>query len=230
MLTDLQSGFLNLLLSSGALRFGSFKTKSGRMSPFFLNSGAFDHGTILRDVARCYAKQLVAFSKSQGITSWHLYGPAYKGITLAAATAMELALETGQEVPFTFNRKEVKDHGEGGFFIGRQITENSELIIVEDVLTGGTSVRQTLELLKPIGPMVRAVIIGVDRMERGLGQMSAAAEIRSTLNIPVIAILSIQEIVDALWQHGRPVPRLGKIWLDESLKKSIDDYRAQWGG
>jgi len=230
MLSDLQSYFLDLLLSSGALRFGNFKTKSGRLSPFFLNSGAFDHGAILRDVARCYAKQLVAFSKAQGISSWHLYGPAYKGITLAAATAMELSLETGQEVPFTFNRKEVKDHGEGGLFVGRDISENTELIIVEDVLTGGTSVRQTLDLLWPIGPKVRAVIIGVDRMERGLGQISAAAEIRSTFNIPVVSILSIQEIVDALWQNGRPVTRVGKNWLDASLKTSIDEYRAQWGG
>lgn len=230
MLTDLQSRFLDLLLSSGALRFGKFKTKSGRMSPFFLNSGAFDHGVILRDVARCYAKQLVQFSKDNGISSWHLYGPAYKGITLAAATAMELASETGQEIPFTFNRKEVKDHGEGGLFVGREISEHSELIIVEDVLTGGTSVRQTLELLSPIGPKVRAVIVGVDRMERGLGHATAAADLRTAFKIPVVAILSIQEIVDALWQNGLPVARLGKHWLDANLKSSIDEYRAQWGG
>lgn len=230
MLTDLQGSFLDLLLSSGALRFGQFKTKSGRMSPFFLNSGAFDHGEILRAVARCYAKRLVHFSKTNPISTWHLYGPAYKGITLAAATAMELALETGKEVAFTFNRKEVKDHGEGGVFIGRGIGENSEIVIVEDVLTGGTSVRQTLDLLKSINPSVRAVIVGVDRMERGVGQYTAAAEIQEVFKIPVVSILSIQEIIDALWQDGRPLPRMGKAWLDSSLKASIDKYRSQWGG
>jgi orotate phosphoribosyltransferase len=230
MLTDLQGSFLDLLLSSGALRFGQFKTKSGRMSPFFLNSGAFDHGEILRSVARCYAKRLVHFSKTNPISTWHLYGPAYKGITLAAATAMELALETGKEVAFTFNRKEVKDHGEGGFLIGREIRANSEIVIVEDVLTGGTSVRQTLDLLRPINPRVGAVIVGVDRMERGVGQYTAAAEIRDAFKIPVVSILSIQEIIDALWQDGRPLPRMGKAWLDSSLKASIDEYRSQWGG
>lgn len=230
MLTDLQSSFLDLLLSSGALRFGRFKTKSGRMSPFFLNSGAFDNGEILRAAARCYAKRLFHFSKTNPISTWHLYGPAYKGITLAAATAMELALETGKEVSFTFNRKEVKDHGEGGLFIGREISENSEIVIVEDVLTGGTSVRQTLDLLRPINPRVGAVIVGVDRMERGVGQYSAAAEIWETFKIPVVSILSIEEIVDALWQNGHPVPRMGREWLDSSLKVSVDEYRAQWGG
>jgi orotate phosphoribosyltransferase len=230
MLTDLQGCFLDLLLSSGALRFGQFKTKSGRMSPFFLNSGAFDHGEILRSVARCYAKRLVNFSKMNPISTWHLYGPAYKGITLAAATAMELALETGKEVAFTFNRKEAKDHGEGGLFIGREISANSEIVIVEDVLTGGTSVRQTLDLLRPINPRVGAVIVGVDRMERGVGQYSAAAEIETAFKIPVVSILSIQEIIDALWQDGHPLPRMGKAWLDSSLKASIDEYRSQWGG
>lgn len=230
MLTDLKSRFLDLLLSSGALKFGGFKTKSGRLSPFFMNSGAFDHGLILRNVARCYADQIELFSKSHGIWSWHLYGPAYKGITLASATAVELALKTGKEVAFTFNRKELKNHGEGGLFIGRDIDQNSELIVVEDVLTGGTSVRQTLELLKPFGSKVRAVVIGVDRMERGLSDMSAAAEIRETLNIPVVSILTIQEIVDALWQNGAPLARLGKHWLDANIKAAIDDYRTHWGG
>lgn len=230
MLSTNQNKFLDLLLESGALKFGSFKTKSGRTSPFFFNSGAFDHGRILSQVAECYADRLVSFSKSHNIQGFHLYGPAYKGITLAAATAMEAARITGQEVPFTFNRKERKEHGEGGDFIGRQITKQSRLIIIEDVMTGGTSVRESVDLLCPIGPTFCGVVIGVDRMERGKTSLCASKEIFQEFKIPVVSILTIDEIVGSLWQNGSPVPRMDRVWITKDIKTSIDHYRSEWGG
>jgi len=230
MLSDLQNRFLDLLLESGALKFGEFKTKSGRTSPFFLNFGAFDHGAILRDVAKCYAGKILEFADNNSLKGLHLYGPAYKGITLASAAAMEVASMTGREVPFTFNRKEIKDHGEGGHFVGRAINQGSEVIIVEDVITGGTSIRETMSLMASSKAKLRGVVVGVDRMERGTGVQRASREIEVTFNVPVSAILTIEDIVSALWQNGQPLQRLGKIWINSELKANIEGYRKEWGG
>ena len=224
-LSPLQNRFLDLLLSSGALRFGEFKTKSGRYSPYFMNTGAFDHGRLLRDVARCYAEFIdLSFSGPA-----HLYGPAYKGITLAAATAMELSAIRSVEVPFTFNRKEAKGHGEGGVFVGRKPRVDCPLLIVEDVMTGGTSIRETMEILAPMKITVRGVVIGVDRQERGETDLAAAAEVTKKFGCPVKAILTMDEIIKALWFSDKPVERLGKIWIDDSIKSHIDSYRESWG-
>jgi orotate phosphoribosyltransferase len=220
-LTQLQSKFLDLLLTSGALKFGEFKTKSGRISPYFINTGAFDHGAVLGKVAECYA-HLIRSRFRDGI---HLYGPAYKGITLAAATTLELAKYSNEDVPFTFNRKEAKDHGEGGVFVGRALSPSHPVIIIEDVMTGGTSIRETMELLKPRNISVRAVVIGIDRQERGLGSQQASLEVQADFGCPVMAILTIDEIVRALWN----TERLGKIWVDGQIKSRIDQYRTNWG-
>ena len=225
VLSPLQNRFLDLLLSSGALRFGEFKTKSGRLSPYFMNTGAFDHGSLLRDVARCYAEFMdQAFSGPI-----HLYGPAYKGITLAAATAVELSSIRSAEVPFTFNRKEAKDHGEGGLFVGRIPDKSTPLVIIEDVMTGGTSIRETMVVLAAREIPVRGVVIGVDRQERGEGDLAASDEVTKKYGFPVKAILTMDEIIKALWVANKPVERLGKIWIDESVKYRIGDYRAAWG-
>lgn len=229
MLSNNQSRFLDLLLVSGALKFGSFKTKSGRVSPFFFNSGAFDHGSLLSDVAECYASRIVEFARMASLPEIHLYGPAYKGITLAAAAAMATARILSREVPFTFNRKEVKDHGEGGVFVGRAVTRHTNLVVVEDVMTGGTSVRETIELLRPIGAKICGVVIGVDRMERGSGAERASIEISSKYNIPVLPILTIDEIVNELWRDGAPVHRLGQDWITKNIRAEIEQYRAEWG-
>lgn len=213
--------FLDLLLASGALQFGSFKTKSGRLSPYFINTGSFDNGALLSQIAGCYA-DLIQRVLPGG--PWHLFGPAYKGIALATSIAQELSRRTGQEVPYTFNRKEAKDHGEGGSFIGRCLTANSSLVITEDVMTGGTSVRDCLEFLKPIGAQVKDVVVGVDRQERGRDQRLASAEISQDYHIRVHAILCLEEIVQILWNK----PRLGKVWIDDDIKKRIDLYRAEW--
>ena len=214
--------FLDLLLSSGALKFGSFKTKSGRVSPYFFNMGAIDTGEALTKVACCYADCVL---ESLGALELHLFGPAYKGIPLATSVAQELSRRLGIPIPFTFNRKEIKDHGERGSFIGRDILPSSRLIIVEDVMTGGTSVRETLALVSPVGASVRAVFIGVDRQERGVGGQVAAQEVTQELGIPVFAILTLDEIISALWN----VRRNGRIWIDDQLKAEIDAYRKKFG-
>ena len=229
-LSPLQNRYLDLLLAGGVLKFGSFKTKSGRLSPFFLNSGAFDHGSILREVAKCYSERVVEFAAHQGVSDIHLYGPAYKGITLAAATAIEVALITGREVPFTFNRKEAKDHGEGGRFVGREISPGVSLFIIEDVMTGGTSIRETMDILAPTGAKVRGVFIGVDRLELGADNVRASSEVQLRYNFPVISILTIDEIVDALWRNGAAVERLGRVWITAQIKSEIERYRSEWGG
>jgi orotate phosphoribosyltransferase len=224
-LSKVQNDFLDLLLSSGALRFGSFKTKSGRISPYFLNTGAFDHGGLLSRVGVCYA----AFIAEKFPQERHLYGPAYKGITLAAATAMELARITGREVPFTFNRKEAKDHGEGGVFVGRDLRAGASVLIIEDVMTGGTSIRETMAILTPRGVRVAAVIVGVDRQERGQGANLAAIETTQTFACSVAAILTIDEIIAELWDGTNGVQRLGQVWIDGATKAQIDAYRCAWG-
>lgn len=221
VLAPLQNRFLDLLLTSGALKFGEFKTKSGRLSPYFMNTGAFDHGRVLGDVAICYA-QLI---RSKFKDSIHLYGPAYKGITLAAATAIELSRSGSDEIPFTFNRKEAKDHGEGGVFVGRSLTPGQSVIVVEDVMTGGTSIRETMELLRPRNVSIRAVVIGIDRQERGVGTRQASLEVQADFGCPVFSILTIDDIVKALWRQQR----LGKVWIDDQIKSRIDTYRAHWG-
>lgn len=214
--------FLDLLLISGALKFGEFKTKSGRVSPYFFNTGCFDSGKILTDVAACYAELILSrFDPAQ----IHLYGPAYKGIPLATSIAQELSKRTGQDIPFTFNRKEVKSHGEGGSFIGRALNKDSKLIIVEDVMTGGTSIRETLELLRPIGAKIEAVIIGVDREERGTGSEKAAVEMTKDFGIPVHPILRLNEILGLLWNQ----PRSGRIWVNDEIKQRADAYQRQFG-
>lgn len=216
------SRFLDLLLASGALKFGEFKTKSGRLSPYFFNTGCFDSGRVLNDVAACYSDLILSHFDPKQI---HLYGPAYKGIPLATSIAQELAKRTGQDIPFTFNRKEAKAHGEGGSFIGRSLNKDSKLIIVEDVMTGGTSIRETLALLKPIGASIEAVIIGVDREERGSGDLKAAVEMTKEYGIPVHAILRLQDILGLLWNK----PRQGRVWVTDEIMQSADTYQRQFG-
>jgi orotate phosphoribosyltransferase len=222
---ELRQRFLDLLLESGALKFGEFNTKSGRVSPFFFNTGCFDHGKLLSDVARCYA-ELIA---SRFSPPYHLYGPAYKGITLAAAVAVELAEITGLQVPFTFNRKEVKDHGEGGRFVGRALTPESPLIIVEDIITGGTSINETMAMLTPLRIPVRAVVVGIDRQERGSGREIASREIMVRHGAEVCSVICLEEILSELWGSGRPRERLGRTWIDSKIKSAIDQYRITWG-
>jgi orotate phosphoribosyltransferase len=214
--------FLEILLSSGVLRFGEFITKSGRQSPYFFNTGLFDSGARLDLVGQLYAESIHAF---YGSSIDNLYGPAYKGIPLAVMTASHLTKLSGRDISFTFNRKETKDHGEGGLLVGRQYQGGEKVLIIEDVITGGTSFRETLSLLKKQPVTIVGIIVGIDRQERGTGTQSALDEIEDTTGIKTHSIISVSDIIERL--HGRTVQ--GRIWIDDDCLKKIRSYQQKYG-
>jgi len=184
-----QRAFLELALQRKALRFGEFTLKSGRISPYFFNAGLFDSGSALARVGRAYAQAAV----SSGIAFDMLFGPAYKGIALAAATAIALSETQARDVPFAFDRKEAKTHGEGGLLIGAPM--KGRVLIVDDVITAGTAIRQSLELIRAQGATAAGVLIALDRQERGQGNLSAAQEVQAEFGIPVIAVARLDELL-----------------------------------
>ena len=185
-----QREFLELSLDRQVLRFGEFTLKSGRVSPYFFNAGLFDSGGALLALGRAYAEAALR----SGIAFDMLFGPAYKGIALAVATAAALADRHGRDVPVAFNRKEAKDHGEGGLLIGAPL--RGRVLIVDDVITAGTSVRESLALIRAHGAEPAGVLIALDRQERGSGEQSAADEVRTGLGLPVHAIATLDELLD----------------------------------
>jgi orotate phosphoribosyltransferase len=187
-MTDFRHQFLAFALAREVLRFGEFVTKAGRKSPYFFNAGLFDDGESLRQLGRYYAQALEA----SGIGGDQLFGPAYKGITLAAATAIALA-ENGHNLPYSFNRKEAKDHAEGGIIVGAPL--KGRIVIVDDVITAGTSVRESVELIRAHGAKPAGVLIALDRMERGQGSRSAVQEVQQTFGIPVVAIATLDDVM-----------------------------------
>jgi len=186
---DYQRAFIELAIARNALRFGEFTLKSGRVSPYFFNAGLFDSGAALLALGRAYARAAldseVAFDM--------LFGPAYKGIALAAATAMALAGQHGRDVPVAYNRKEAKGHGEGGVLIGAPLA--GRVLIVDDVITAGTAIRESIGLIRDSGAAPAGVLIALDRQERGSGELSATAEVESQFGIPVIAIARLDELL-----------------------------------
>ena len=187
-MTDFRQAFLAFSLAREVLRFGEFVTKAGRRSPYFFNAGLFDDGESLRRLGQFYADALLA----SGIAFDQLFGPAYKGITLAAATAIALA-EKGQNVPFCFNRKEAKDHGEGGQIVGAPLA--GRVVIVDDVITDGAAKREAIELIRAQGAEPVAVLIALDRMERGQGEASAVQELQARFGVPVVAIATLDDLM-----------------------------------
>nr|WP_208399651.1 MULTISPECIES: orotate phosphoribosyltransferase [unclassified Dyella] len=171
------------------LRFGEFTLKSGRQSPYFFNMGRIDSGAALARLGRAYASALV----NSGVPVDMLFGPAYKGIPLAAATAIALADEHGRDLPWAYNRKEAKDHGEGGVLVGAPL--QGRVLIVDDVMTAGTAVRESLALIRAQGATPAGVLIALDRQERGTGALSAAQEVAADYGIPVIAITSLSDVM-----------------------------------
>ncbi|MEO8537521.1 MAG: orotate phosphoribosyltransferase [Betaproteobacteria bacterium] len=211
-MTDFRQDFLGFALARDVLRFGEFITKAGRKSPYFFNAGSISDGEGLRRLGEFYAKAVLA----SRIEYDQLFGPAYKGITLAAATAIALAA-TGQNVPFSFNRKEAKDHGEGGQVVGAPL--RGRVMIVDDVITAGTSIRQSVSLIEAAGATPAGVLIALDRMERGQGDGSAVAEIRDRFGIPVVAIATLDDVMTFIAAR----PELA------AARPAIDDYRARYG-
>jgi orotate phosphoribosyltransferase len=184
-----QREFLDLALAKNALRFGEYTLKSGRVSPYFFNAGLFDSGAALATLGRAYAQSAV----DSQVDFDMLFGPAYKGIALATATAVALAREHARDVPVAFNRKETKDHGEGGVLIGAPLA--GRVLIVDDVISAGTAIRESLALIRHLGATPAGVLIALDRQERGQGTQSAAQEISAEFGVPVLAIARLDELL-----------------------------------
>ena len=186
---DYQRDFIELTLQRDVLRFGEFTLKSGRVSPYFFNMGRIDSGAALARLGRAYAAAVV----NSGLQVDMLFGPAYKGIPLAAATAIALADQQGRDLPWAYNRKEAKDHGEGGTLVGAPLS--GRVLIVDDVMTAGTAVRESLALIRANGATPAGVLIALDRQERGQGELSAAQEVQRDYGIPVVAITSFADVL-----------------------------------
>lgn len=193
---DYQREFIAFALQRGVLRFGEFTLKSGRVSPYFFNAGLFDSGASLARLGEYYARALL----DAGIGFDTLFGPAYKGIPLVAATAIGLERVAGRDVPFAFDRKEIKDHGEGGRLVGAPL--RGDVIVVDDVISAGTSVRESVTLIHAAGARLAAVVIALDRQERGTSRRSAVQEVADAHGVPVIAIADLDTLVAYLTDTG----------------------------
>jgi orotate phosphoribosyltransferase len=204
--------FVDFAIRAGVLRFGEFKTKAGRLSPYFFNAGLFDDGEKLGELAGFYARAALA----SGIAFDVIFGPAYKGITLAAATAVALA-GLGHNVPFCFNRKEAKDHGEGGMIVGAPL--KGRALIIDDVITDGASKREAIDMIRAAGATPAGVLIALDRQERGQGELSATQEVSRDYGLPVTAIASLADILATL--RGRQG--------DGGNVERIEEYRKRYG-
>lgn len=210
---DYQRKFIEFALKVGVLQFGEFTLKSGRKSPYFFNSGLFNTGAALSQLGRAYAHAIVG----SGIPFDMLFGPAYKGIPLVSAVSIALADHHGRDVPYAFNRKEAKDHGEGGTVVGAPL--KGRVLLIDDVISAGTSVRESVQLIEKCGAKLSGVMIALNRQERGQGTLSAIQEVEQSLNIKVGSIIALDQLVDYLTQQPG---------TDDALRR-IKDYRAQYG-
>lgn len=193
---EYQKQFLDYVIQRKILRFGEFTLKSGRQSPYFFNAGLFNTGEALAFIGRCYAAAI----EDSGIPFDVLFGPAYKGIPLAAAATIALAEHFKRDVPYCFNRKEAKDHGEGGSIVGSPLT--GRVLVVDDVITAGTAIREVMGIIQTAGATAAGVVVALDRQEKGQGSLSAIGEIRQQYGIPVVSIVSLNQIVNYLEVDG----------------------------
>jgi len=214
--------FIEFMVRSQVLTFGDFITKSGRKTPFFINTCNYKTGEQIKKLGEFYAEAISSTIKEDVNV---LFGPAYKGIPLVVTTATALA-DRGKNVSFCFNRKEVKDHGEGGNLIGHTLADNDTVLIVEDVTTAGTSIRETVPILKRAADIsLIGLIVSVDRMEKGIGEKSALQELQEEFDMTTTAIVTLEEIVSYL--YNREID--GCIVLDDDVKQKIVAYRLQYG-
>ncbi|BAN68277.1 orotate phosphoribosyltransferase [endosymbiont of unidentified scaly snail isolate Monju] len=209
---DFRRDFLDFALERGVLRFGEFTLKSGRISPYFFNAGLFDTGGALARLGRFYAQAIV----EAGIDFDVLYGPAYKGIPLAAVTAAALFEHHGIDKPYAFNRKEAKTHGEGGRIVGHPL--EGRILIIDDVITAGTAIRESMDIIAAEGATPAGVVIALDRQERGQGERSAIQEVEADYGIPVAAIARLEDLIGYLEQRG-----------DEQDLERVRAYRERYG-
>jgi len=207
-----QNDFLDFMLEIGALKFGEFTLKSGRVSPYFFNVGQFNQGNHLSQLGQFYAQAIEA----SGIKFDVLFGPAYKGIPLAAATAIALNDSFNRSVPYSFNRKEAKDHGEGGNIVGHPL--EGDILIIDDVITAGTAIREAKDIISANGAKTKGVVVALDRQERGKGELSAIQEVEQNFGIAVVSIINLSHIVDYLQANN-----------DKNIISRIESYRSQYG-
>ena len=209
---DFSRDFIDLACRKGVLRFGAFVTKAGRNSPYFFNAGLFDDGASFRALCGFYARAI----RAADIVCDMLFGPAYKGIPLVAGTAIRLA-EDGINLPFAFNRKEAKDHGEGGMLIGAPLA--GRVLILDDVISAGTSVRESVDIIRAAGATPAGVVIALDRMERGKGALSAVQEVKENYGIPVTAVANLEDLIGFLADSPELAANL----------EAVKAYRATYG-
>jgi orotate phosphoribosyltransferase len=208
-----QQQFIEFALATGVLRFGSFTLKSGRVSPYFFNSGLFNSGASLARLGQFYAQAISESKLDYDV----LFGPAYKGIPLAATTVVALAEQHQRDVPYVFNRKEVKDHGEGGQLVGAEL--NGKILIIDDVISAGTSVRESVEIIKSESATPAGVVIALDRQEKGQTEQSAIQQVESEFGIPVISIICLADLLTYLQDK----PELAEH------RSAVESYRKQYG-
>lgn len=214
---DYQKQFIQLAIACQALKFGEFTLKSGRVSPYFFNAGMFKTGDAIAKLGRFYAQAMI----DANITFDMLLGPAYKGIPLSTATSIAYADQHNRDIPFAYTRKEVKTHGEGGSLVGAKLF--GQVAIIDDVITAGTAVREVLSIITESGAEASAVVVGLNRQERGQGQKSAIQELEDQHNIPVVSIIKLDDIVDFL-QHSSNLDTSNKDMLN-----SVKAYRDKYG-
>jgi orotate phosphoribosyltransferase len=215
---EYQLDFIDRALARHALRFGTFKLKSGRESPYFFNAGELSDGASAALLGRCYAAALLA----AGVAFDMLFGPAYKGIPLVTATAVAFAEQHGRTVPYAFNRKEAKRHGEGGNIIGAALA--GRIVIVDDVITAGTAIRESVETIRSAGAQVAAVALALDRQERGQGERSAVQEVEAEFGVRCVSIVTFTELIEALSKGAE-----ARSGISAEQLTRLKAYRSQFG-
>ena len=215
--------FIEFMVDCGVLKFGDFVTKSGRKTPFFVNTGFYRTGAAMKKLGQYYAK---AINEKYGTDFDILFGPAYKGIPLTVATTMELSELYDADVKYCSNRKEEKDHGDKGILLGSPIEDGNKVVIIEDVTTAGTSIAETVPIIKAqADAKIIGLMVSVDRMERGTGEKSALSEIEEKYGFKTAAIVTMAEVIEHLYNK----PYNGKVYIDDTIKKAIDAYYELYG-
>lgn len=215
--------FIEFMVDCNVLKFGDFVTKSGRKTPFFINTGFYRTGSQLKKLGEYYAR---AIKEKYGTDFDILFGPAYKGIPLSVATTVAIDELYGAEIGYCSNRKEIKDHGDKGILLGSPIKDGDRVVIIEDVTTAGTSIQETLPIIRAQGDVdVIGMVVSVDRMERGQGSKSALSEIQENYGIRTTAIVTMAEVIEHLYNR----PYNGRIIIDDTIKAAIDAYYEEYG-
>lgn len=210
---DYQQAFLDFAMQQGVLRFGEFTLKSGRKSPYFFNFGDFQTGAALSQLGRFYAQAII----DSGVEFDMLFGPAYKGIPLVSVTALALYERHGRDYPYAFNRKEAKDHGEGGTIVGAPLA--GKVLILDDLITAGTAIREAADIVAQQGAEVGGVCICLDRQERGRGEQSAVQEVQADFGVPVLSVAGLDEVIAFIKASQQ----------DEGVLQAIEEYRTEYG-